>query len=223
MINGRLREPTTTTLFHLQKNVTLPQQSEPGSIMKLLKQGNVQHLVTGRHIHDMPCITMARRTFSTKEMKNASTSYLGYNTADFQTLHWKFYDKVWKPGKAMVNLQKITYRDIKSMPSVHRPISNDSICTGKLAISELQSIFTVNHYPGNLHQMLFRQDDARGADTNATAYRIERFNDHKKIGKFFDNTRIEDWLHGFVNAFGEKEARRLLQDAGLPEQAATYL
>ena len=88
---------------------------------------------------------------------------------------------------------------------------------------ESDSIFAVNHYPGNLNQMLFREDDARGAATNATAYRIERYNDHMKIGKLFDAYRIEEWLKGFIASFGEEEAKRLLENVGLPEEAATYI
>ncbi|CAB9500302.1 expressed unknown protein [Seminavis robusta] len=217
MVNDLLRDPQKTAFF--RQNVTLPEQSEPGSIMKLLKQGDAKHLVNGEYIHNMPCITMARRTFSTKEMKNSSKTFLGYTKANFQTLHWKYYDKLFKPGKALVNLKKIRYRDINSQPSVHRPISNKTICTGKLAIIEQDSIFAVNHYPGNLHQMLFRKDDARGAENN-TAYRIQRFNDHKKIGRIHDTYRIEEWLKGFIAAFGEEKARQLLEHVGLPEQAA---
>ena len=168
---------------------------------------------------------MARRTFSTKEMKNANKTYLGFTVANFQTLHWKLYDKLFKPGKALVNLRKIRYRDITPQPSVHRPISNTEICTGKLVMTDDNSVFAVNHYPGTLQQMLFREDDARGITErgNATAYRIERYEKHKKIGKLFDSYRIEEWLKGFVTAFGEAEASRLLENAGNPEEAATYL
>jgi hypothetical protein len=122
----------------------------------------------------------------------------------------------------MLDVSRVKYRDFPPQPSVHRPIHNREICVGKVALKETQSIFAVNHYPGNLEQMLFRDMDARGEEANATAYRIERFNNYMKIGTNLDPYGIQDWLEGFVSTVGEKEAKRLLANVGKPMEAATF-
>jgi len=221
-INSILREPDM--LSWNSDNIALPSQKEPGSVMKLLKQKNMRDLKTHKYVHEMPCITMARRTFSTKTSNDSTPGdILGFKGSQFQTFYWRYYDSLFKPGKAMVDLSKIRSKDIPTRPSVHRPITNETICAGKLSVKEIHSVFVVNHYPGTLKQMLFRALDARGDASNATEYRIQRFNEFKKFGKVLSTATIMEWLPGFFESVGEEEATRLLKDVGLPEQAATYI
>lgn len=223
MINDRMRDPRKTTFLRQNKNVTLPTQEEPGSIMKVLKENAARDPISGRKIGDIPCITMARREFSTREKQGQDSTHYGYTTASMQTFHWRYYSTTFKPGKALLNLKRVEYKDFPSQPSVHRPIHDRSICIGKVALNDRESIFAVNHYPGNLNQMLFRDMDARGDAANATEYRVERYKKMMKIGKVLDPYRIQDWLPGFIGTVGEEEARSLLQYVGLPKAAATFL
>lgn len=116
--------------------------------------------------------------------------------------------KTFKPGKAFLNLERIGIDDISNSPSVHRPIVGDSICKGKLAVHESNSVFVTHHYPGNLRQMLFREFDARGDAANATAYRIERFESYKKFSDKLESKNIQEWLPGFVELVGLEEAKK---------------
>lgn len=121
----------------------------------------------------------------------------------------------------MVNLKLIKYNDIPAWPSIHRPLTREGLCKGKIVLVSKIAPLVVNHYPGNLQQMLFRVHDARGNPDNATRYRLERFNEYKKNDNFFETTTIQEWLQGFVGSVGKDEASRLLESVGQPQLAAT--
>lgn len=222
MTNPRILDPMDplSPMNYTGKQFDLPSQLDSGSVMKILKMQDVQIPQTGQHVYNNPCITMARKNFGTKAAQNDDVTIVGYQAYNFQTIHWRYYDKTFKPGKALVNLKELRFEDISSHPSVHRPIVDHDICKGKLTVPEHQSVFVTHHYPGNLEQMLFRVYDARGDATNATAYRIERFNQYKKFSDLYESETIQLWLNGFVDAVGLDEAKRLLEFIGLPKEAA---
>jgi len=159
------------------------------------------------------------QTFGTKS-KGTPKEVPGFHSADFQTLNWRYYADEGLPGKVLMNLKLVRFKDIPHYPSIHRPLAND-LCQGKLWLKEGKSPFVANHYPGNLKQMMFRTHDARGNYTNATAYWVERFESHKKKAKHLEPETIQQWLPGFVESVGEAEANRLLEYVGQPELAAT--
>lgn len=121
----------------------------------------------------------------------------------------------------MLNLKLIEYKDIPAWPSIHRPLRREGLCKGKLVLVSKIAPLVVNHYSGNLLQMLFRVHDARGGPDNATSYRIKRFNEYKKKDNFFETATIQEWLQGFVESVGKDEASKLLEYVGQPELAAT--
>lgn len=227
MINNRLRDkedklsPLNSKHNSTNKNLKIPSQREPGSVMKLLAMPEII-LKTKQRLVDNPCITMARKTFGTRS-PNTTEDIRGFNSSEFQTLNWKYYDDDGKPGKAIVNLALVNYSDIPPFPSVHRPFTMGDICKGKTRMREGKSPLVVNHYPGNLQQMLFRTHDSRGDHKNASAYRLERFNNYTKIDRHVEEDFVQEWLPGFIDSVGTEEARRLLKNVGNPEGAAGHM
>lgn len=223
MISERVRDPKdflSPATYAAGKNVRIPEQDEPGSVLKFLQTKDAMNAHTNETLRDTPCITIGRKIFGTLAEEN-QPPYMGYEAEHFQTLLWQKWATTPKPGKSMINLRAIKAKDISNSPSIHRPLLN-KLCAGKMWLPETLSVIVANHYPGTLEQMLFRQDDARGveADNNATKYRVERFNDYKKLSKLRDKNTIRKWLPGFIATVGEEEAKRLLQYAGRPKEAS---
>ncbi|CAB9512620.1 expressed unknown protein [Seminavis robusta] len=223
-IGDRVRNPKDklSPEKSIGKSLEIPTQREPGSILKFLRNPDYVIPLTQMNLVDNPCITMARKTFGTRTLKGASANPVaGYKNAQFQTFAWRYWLDEGKPGKTLVNLKKIRLKDIPHSPSVHRPFEKEGpICKGPIFMNEHKSPFVVNHYPGNLEQMLFRVHDSRGNHTNATEYRTERFKNLKKIKKNTESETILEWLPGFVETVGAQEAERLLKDVGDPHRAA---
>jgi hypothetical protein len=158
------------------------------------------------------------QTFGTNKPENGLNERVpGYRNDDFQTLGWRYWVDDQKPGKTLVNLRKVQSKDILSEPSVHRPFDKAGpICQGPVFMSEQDSVFVVNHYPGTLEQMLFRVHDSRGTSTNATEYRTKRFEGLKQIKENLETELVQEWLPGFIDSVGKEEAEALLKYVGNP-------
>lgn len=233
-INDRVRDPKDPLAPATDKNVSIPSQKEPGSILKLLRQElkiPKTKKIDDKDIdtytnRDAACIIMARKTFGTKtEDKSADQSVLmGYNESDFQTMHWRYFTGSGTLGKSVFNFKR--YKDSDFPPKVetiHAPMPR---CRGKFFKPEWESPLVVNHYPGTLKQMMFRRNDARGLNksNNSTKYWIERFSSKQRNGiSQRESTTIQQWLPGFFESVGEAEARHLLEHVGDPELAAAYI
>lgn len=81
--------------------------------------------------------------------------------------------------------------DLPDRPSVHRPIEDKDVCNGKVWLPEDMAVIVPNNCPGALEQMMSREADARGADKNATEYRVKRHKENQKHSKLKESARME--------------------------------
>ena len=163
------------------------------------------------------------RLFGTRKLKNDNDERVsGYSNDQFSKrllggtgMTRESRERLWS------NLRKVRLKDIPNSPSVHRPFEKEGpICKGPIFMKENNSVFVVNHYPGNLEQIAVFASMIHAANyTNATEYRTDRFEDLKRISKNTEKETIQEWLPGFIESVGREEAERLLEHVGNPHLA----
>jgi hypothetical protein len=179
----RINYQTTHRMVSSLVNASIraPAMTEPGSVMKLLKQvlalpANLQH----NYSLSTPCIQVPRVRFGSKE---SSTAHVqrgvpdslagshGWNSSHLLTLRYRRHatssDYVSnRISKALVDVSRLTSDeqdlndtavDLQPVTSIHRPVRK--YCTQRgLHIRSHQQLFLVHHYLGSLDQHLYRDD-----------------------------------------------------------------
>lgn len=233
MINPAVQDPKTAMYKLNVSSFIVPKHEEPGSVLKLLHQIERTN-ETNVHISGHPCIDMFRKQFqSSTRMTSTETQWINKHfgippeieTANLNTFIWRYRDSKRIHGKALVDLSKVSQRNLNANP--HRPTKSDKVCPHYdkfMRWNNLdQSPFVINHYPATLEQMLFRSHDSRCE--NGTECILNRYKEENKRkvrrSKFREPLETSSWLKGFIETVGLEEAQHFLQFAGRPKEAVT--
>lgn len=212
--------------------------SESGSIWKTIKlqeqkrRNNNQRIPTCLHI---PRIQMSSlqsihshgrsdetETDTDDDDDDNSVSPL-LNTSHLLTTGWVHHDGkeiVQIPGanldgKNLIHVSALQSKDIPfKAHSVHLVIPKHCPSTNGNRLEHADSWLVIYHYPGTYEQYNFR-DDPR----DALKHRQKRWDLWKGLqsnaATSVRDDSMGDWLAGFVNQVGEREAQYLLQDVGI--------
>jgi len=191
-------------------NVPYRSVQEQGAVLKFLEELDNRN-------ETQPCVQIPRINFGNTETVNHTKGIpYAFNDVALDTIRYqkhgqrdnsmrrKYGQKQQVPPKSLIDLSKITIKDIKTA-SPHKAIG---ICSK--AKSQRDSVFRINHYAGSWESFSFRKD-ARGIEKASIIYndKIKDTND----GLTDDN--IRPWINGFIDSHGEKESLALLKGAGV--------
>jgi len=194
-------------------NVTkVPYRSvqERGAVVKFLEDLDNRN-------ETQPCVQIPRISFGNTTTNDTTRIPHMFNNVSLDTIRYQKHgqrdndmrrkhgqEKQQLPAKSMIDLSKITIKDIRS-PSPHRAIP---LCSK--AKPERDSVFRINHYVGSWESFSFRKD-ARGVNKVSSIYNA-KIRDAKDE---LTDDNISPWIDGFIESHGVKESLALLEGAGV--------
>ena len=205
---------------------------QPGSILRMVHKYNnditkqrstntsssfKEPIFWYKYFNQSACIMIARTLFGAVESTNAQISKDVPSFLDpkqFDTLRYRYraYNQSYQdrkfPGKAIMDVSKLKEGTFV-WANAHRP---HRICKQLDIHPKYNSLpIGIHHMLGSWESYSFRED-ARKNDLKSFETWQER--SMQKAGGADDDAR--PWIAGFVELVGEKAAKDLLEDAGLP-------
>jgi hypothetical protein len=229
LINPRVRN-ATDPLYQQWKELPVPDQKEPGSVMTWLQQTQNASVAS---TFSQPCLPLTSKQFGTRENDRAHTSAWNaslqpasslwksnsnatiirlFSPDNFLTLTWQYWGHPEHHVKAprvhthVLDLSRISPSLLHWKVDAHMPVS---ICPRE-ALHERDNPLVSHHYSGTMEQLAF--GDKKTATTHLS--RETRLHTDTIHNTYWEGNVIPQWLEGFVASVGEPEAKRLLQFVG---------
>lgn len=187
--------------------VTPPDMSQPGTILRYLKESS-----------DERCVSMMRILVGSKEtpgLLNETTLPPSIDPRRLDTVRFRYRGRpgrrIHGMGKSLLNVQNITKFPI-TVPNPHRPVPE--LCPQPLGDSTIgleHSPFYLRHYIGSWEAYSYRVGDSRrGHNKNYDAYMLRA-----TTQSIVYEDIMPKWLAAFVKSMGDERAVRLLKDIGI--------